>query len=233
VGYLTGVPNKVREETRALLCRGHRLSSSSEEIADALHAWTLEHGGALGDMSLQLVVHGADLAESEWEEAPFLVGVVVREAFGLDGDHELGLTSQELEARVHAADARLDELAPSLAAVLEPLGVSAGERKLLFSRSGPLCSAHLVRGVRRDEAPDDEAYFWSVGEGQPGYFFARMGASQDEVPVGAFGLEVACAIADNFDPPFEVTLDRLAAVDTELAKHGIVEPRLFVFPQYD
>jgi hypothetical protein len=73
-----------------------------------------------------------------------------------------------------------------------------------FSWSGPLCSAHLVKGVWRDEGEDHE-YWWSVEEGEPGFYSSREGASQDQAVGGAFGFLVAQGVYDDSDPPVLLT----------------------------
>jgi hypothetical protein len=105
-------------------------------------------------------------------------------------------------------------------------------RKLLFTYGGPLPSAMVVKGVWRESAIDDD-YYWSVPDGEPGYYFCRKGASQDEAPGGAFGYEIYEGIYDNSEPPFELTEKRLASVDGKLKRHGLKDARLYIFSNYD
>lgn len=227
------------EVTRAVLCRGYLVEADGDEderktLARALEAWakrTASNGSAL---PLGFIAHGADRAEGEWPEKPFIVGVMLRVVTGLEGDHRRGLSADALERMVVEADGKLDACDASLRAVLDAHEASIGARKLFLSWHGPLAAARIVKGVWRDEAGDATRWYDADESGaEPAFYECSEGASQDPAPGGVLGFELAMSIYENSDPPIEVTPSLLRAADDRLREHELSPAMLYVFSHYD
>jgi len=232
-GYPACLPEKLYEEARALLIWGMQLKNPSLERSAELHAWASSAKKPAGDMSVQLNVRESHLI-NDCDESQLIVGVVIREAFGVDGDHRTGLSLDEIESRIQEAKKLLKKMEPDLDKTCKDASIKLSEPALWLDWSGPLAGARLVFGEWREEA-EDEDYYWHKSRKKPGYFFSTEGGSQDEAPGGAFGLEV---FENPFDGPGPLKVELTRTLDEKLrkklAKEGLDGELLYyLFAEYD
>ena len=222
---IEGFAPKIVDECRAGILVGSRLAiSSNPDAALAVQQWASMQPGA----ELWIVDDLCGLAEQQ----PILAGICVQQAFGLDGDHRIGLSPAELVSKTADALKGMAVLQAGLAAALRPHGVEAGPTGAHFVWSGPLCGGFLVKGVFRDEYRDED--LWYESEAPVRIFPSSRGARQDEAPGGVFGVDLYHTTYDSSGEPPLLTPDLLASGDDRLAAAGLLaDARIFVLPHYD
>jgi hypothetical protein len=222
---IAGFAPKIVDECRAGILVGSRLPISDKpEAALAVQQWAASEKG----VELWIVDDLCGLAEQQ----PIFAGIVVHQAFGLDGDHRIGLTPAELASKTADALKRMAPLRSALGALLKPHGAEPGPLGASFVWSGPLCGGFLVKGVFREEYRDED--LWYESEAPIRIFPSSRGARQDEAPGGVLGIDLYHTTYDSSGEPPLLTPDLLASGDERLKHAGLLaDARIFVLPHYD